>query len=102
MGINQQIAIKGAELLKIYYSYSPSSGEVYVIHDNESMPREFDPVYNANDMNKIIEALVIDVVFNSEWVACVDLGVDTADHRSKSRDEAIRQCVIRALGITDD
>ena len=48
---------KCAELLGIYYS---DNADVFVTHENEGSPREFNPCYDANDRNMVISYLKID------------------------------------------
>lgn len=99
MDKNKQIAIKGDELLwpqPEHVIYADNSVvAVSVLHGTDSeLNTIFDPVNYANDMNKLIESLQLDVTWNTGiWTA----GNFDLYARAESRDEAIRQCVIKAL-----
>ena len=77
--------LKCAKYLGVFYS---NSNDVFVEWPKEGMPRVFNPYYDANDRNKVIENMLIDTDYdngNKEWVCCKVAEINN---------EAISTCVV--------
>jgi len=89
-----------AEYLEILYS----SGEegVFVVFDDCSMPSIFDPYYDANHRNMLIENLGVDTVLLidakvKEWQSCFRGAPDIIIENGKSIAESQVLCINEIL-----
>lgn len=86
--------LRCAKRLGIFYS---NSDEVFVVHEGETMPGGFDPYFDANDRNMVLEDMKIETRYfydDRRWICLVSGGVGVQD---ESMGIAQRKCIAAVL-----
>lgn len=84
-----------AKYLGIFYSDSIEGA--FVVHKDESMPREFDANFDANDRNMVLEKMLIQTRYDYQdksWVCLVSGSLGAED---KDMQRAQCKCIEKIL-----